>query len=189
MASIRTFIAIDAGERVRKRAGDLIERLRISGAPVKWVNAPNMHLTLKFLGNVPSDEISGICHLVEELVEGFPPFAVHCQGVGAFPNVDRPRVIWLGITKGYEEIVALQQKIEEAMTELGIRPEPRQFQPHLTLGRIRRGDPTLEQLTELLKQNADFDAGAFDVYDVAVYSSSLKRQGPEYTPLIRAPLG
>ncbi len=189
MSSIRTFIAIDAGDRVRKRAGDLIDRLRVSGAPVKWVNAANMHLTLKFLGNIPSDEISGICHLVEELVEDFPPFAVHCQGVGAFPNIDRPRVVWLGITRGHDEIVALQQRIDQAMSEIGIRPEPRQFHPHLTLGRIRRGDPTLEQLTQLLRKNADFDAGTFDVNDVAVYSSSLKRQGPEYTPLVRAELG
>ncbi len=189
MPSIRTFIAIDVGQQVRRRAGDLIDRLRVSGAPVKWVSPNKMHLTLKFLGNISSDEITSICHLVSELVEGFPPFAVHCHGAGAFPNVDRPRVVWLGITEGHDQIIALQELIENAMAELGIRPEPRSFHPHITLGRIRRGDPTLEQLAELLRENTDFDAGSFDVNDVAIYSSSLKRQGPEYTALSRAELG
>lgn len=189
MPSIRTFIAVEVGEQVRRRAADLIDRLRVSGAPVKWASAPNLHITLKFLGNVSADEISDLCRTIESIVEGVPPFSIHCRGAGAFPNVDRPRVVWLGIDQGGDELVALHKRIDNAMSEMGFRPEVREFHPHITLGRIRRGDPTLEQLSELIRKNADFDGGSFDVHDVCVFSSSLKRQGPEYTPLSRAELG
>lgn len=188
MEAIRTFIAVDLADRIKRRAGDMVERLRVAGAPVKWVEPSRMHITLQFLGNVSADEITTVCHEVGQAVQEIPAFTLHCRGLGAFPSMERPRVVWLGCTEGSEQLVQLHLAVAAAMERLGFPPEQREFHPHMTLGRIRRGTPSLAQLSELIRANAEFDAGRSDVTEVGVYSSSLKRQGPEYTPLSRAPL-
>ncbi len=189
MEAIRTFIAVDVSDAVKRRAADVVDRLRVAGAPVKWVEPARMHITLQFLGNVSADEITAVCQHVEQAVHDIPSFQLHCEGLGGFPSIDRPRVVWLGCSVGSDRLIALHRAVESAMERLGFPPERREFHPHMTLGRIRRGNPTLQQLAALMRANATFDAGTTDVHEVCVYSSSLKRQGPEYTPLSRAELG
>lgn len=189
MSSIRTFIAIEIGPSVKRRTADAIDRLRVSGGPVKWVVPENIHLTLKFLGNVETDQICPTCLAVESVVEQFAPFALKCGNIGAFPTVEQPKVVWMGCGEGTDLLVDLQQAIDAKLAELGFPPEPRVYKPHITLGRIRRGDASLTQLSQLIDANHDFDGGSFDINEVLVISSSLQRKGPEYTPLSRAALG
>ena len=189
MRPLRTFIAIELKPAVRTRLERLVERLRVAGAAVKWVEPSRLHLTLQFLGNVEADAITGVCHAVQDAARDIPPFSIHLIGTGAFPQLDRPRVVWIGCQEGADQLAAVYARICQATGALGFPAETRPFHPHVTLGRIRRHGREIAQLSALIEKHASFDAGSQPVTEIGVFSSSLKRQGPEYTPLCRAPLG
>ena len=97
MKKIRTFVAVELSPETRSAAARLIERLRPAGAKVSWVKADNMHLTLKFLGDVPNVEIPAVCQAVAASSMNIAPFEIECGGAGAFPDARKPRTIWLGV--------------------------------------------------------------------------------------------
>jgi len=186
---IRTFVAVDISRAVRDGAAELIDQFRAAGADVKWVEPQNLHVTLKFLGDVDAREIHEVCRAVQGAVGEAAPFGLEVLGAGAFPNANRPRTIWLGIGQGSEEMVSLNARIEPPLEKLGFRREARRYQPHLTIGRVRRGGgPTVGELGKLLHEFADFEVGRMTVSEVIVVSSQLDRSGPVYEPLARAPL-
>jgi 2'-5' RNA ligase len=188
-STVRTFIAVEVDEAVRARAAELIEVLRVAPADVKWVDTHNLHLTLKFLDEVPLAEIPAVCAAVEAAAAKVEPFDIEIHGAGAFPNAGRPRTVWLGAGKGVEAMATLHKHLEDALAKLGFRKEHRRFQAHLTIGRVRGGGPAIKPLGDLLWQYADFDAGQLAVDEVVVFSSQLERTGPIYEALGRAPLG
>lgn len=186
---LRTFIAVEFSEEVRSAARRLIERLARAKADVIWVRPKHLHLTLNFLGDVEPNATPAICKAVDQVAMQFNPFTIHCVGVGAFPNIDRPRTLWLGIEKDADPLILLQAKLEEAMADLGFRPEARRFRPHLTIGRVRRGGKSIEQLTEQLVEKQDFDAGSSLLRELVIYSSEMTSEGPIYTRLSGTLLG
>jgi len=188
MSAIRTFIAIDLVKPVVNRAAELISRLAGVDAKISWADADHMHLTLKFLGDVPETDVPQAIAVTREAVAGFGPFAIRCAGAGAFPSLERPRTVWLGVRDGADELVELNERIETALTKLRFPRENRRFTPHVTLGRVRRPGPGLVELTRLLKENEEFEAGQTDVGEVVVYSSELTKQGPVYAAMSRIPL-
>ena len=188
-STIRTFVAVEINAAIRERAGKLIESLRSAPAEVKWVDVNNLHLTLKFLGDVPSREIAQVCRAVERGAAETAPFGLEICGAGAFPNARRPRTLWLGVGAGEAEMVALHGHLEKPLKKLGYRTEHRRFHPHLTIGRVRRGGLGVTDLGELVEQRADFPAGEVKVSQVVVFSSRLDRTGPTYEALGRAKLG
>src|SRR5262249_20162452 len=115
MPRIRTFIAVEMSPRVITRAGDLIDKLRVAPAEVNWVRTQQMHLTLKFLGDVPDTETPDICRVVNQVAAAFEPFEITCRGVGAFPNIRDPRTLWIGIEDGAEELKRLQAELDSAL--------------------------------------------------------------------------
>lgn len=185
----RTFIAVEMDESVRAAAARLIRALAASQADVKWVEPHNLHLTLKFLGEVPLEEIPAVCEAVQRAVAGIEPFRLELMGAGAFPNTRRPRTLWLGAGEGQVEMAALKQAVEHGLKKLGYRPEGRKFKTHLTLGRVRRGGPGMARLAELLAEHASYPAGASAVEEVTVFASELTPEGPVYSALSRAELG
>ena len=185
----RTFIAVDMDPSVRGSAARLIRALAASQADVRWVEPHNLHLTLKFLGEVPLEEIPAVCSAVERAVAGIEPFRLELLGAGAFPNARRPRTLWLGAGEGQVQMAAVQQSVEHGLKKLGYRPEGRKFKTHLTLGRVRRAGPGLARLSDLLAEHASFQAGASVVEEVVVFASELTPEGPVYTALGRAELG
>ncbi|NQT39834.1 MAG: RNA 2',3'-cyclic phosphodiesterase [Planctomycetes bacterium] len=187
--TVRTFVAVEIGAEIRSRAGELIEQLRDTPANVKWVDPANMHLTLKFLGEIPTAEIPRICKAVGEATAPVAPFPMEVRGAGAFPTVRRPRTVWLGTEAGGEDLVSLHGRIETALAELGFRTEHRRFQPHLTIGRVRRSPIGIDDLGQRLDGAADYTAGRTQVTEVVVFSSRLDRAGPTYEPLGRIRLG
>jgi RNA 2',3'-cyclic 3'-phosphodiesterase len=187
--TFRTFVAVETGDAVRKRAVELIKSLGAAGADVKWVERHNLHMTLKFLDEVPSREIARVCEAVAQAAGQQQPFELEIRGAGAFPSAGRPRTVWLGAGEGQELMIALQGRIDAALKQLGFRKEPRRFEPHLTIGRVRGGGPSVAALGQLLGQQAEFDAGRFLVSEVVVFSSELTREGPIYEALGRAELG
>ncbi|HEV3003704.1 MAG TPA: RNA 2',3'-cyclic phosphodiesterase, partial [Pirellulales bacterium] len=134
---LRTFIAVAASHEVRMRARQLIGELSSTAAKVRWVEPENLHYSLKFLGDVELLEIPKVCEAVTRAVTDKPPFEITALGAGAFPDLRRPRTIWLGVADGSESMVELNGAIERELAPLGFRREQRRFRPHLTLGRVR----------------------------------------------------
>lgn len=188
MSLFRTFVAIETPPDVRSRAAALVERLKSSGAKVRWADVQTMHWTLNFLGDVPDNEVADVCQCVTAAVAPVSPFDLEIVGCGAFPKVGRPRTLWLGVGKGAEAMIELQAALERSLAKLGFRPENRQFKPHLTLGRVRDASAGLDELTDLVRRQADFSAGVMYVDEVVVFSSQLERTGAIHTPLGHAPL-
>lgn len=185
---VRTFIAVEIPAEVKEQAGRLIDRLDVTSAKVKWVGAGAMHWTLKFLGDVDIVETPKICAAVARAVEPLVPFDIEARGAGAFPDVRRPRTVWIGMGQGAEGMVELHDRIEAQLAELGYRPEGRRFTPHLTIGRVRSSPQGIGELGELIAKNADFDGGLSTVFEVVVFSSQLGRDGPTHEPLGHAEL-
>lgn len=188
MTQLRTFVAIETGQEVHGPASKLITKLCRSRAQVKWVAPDKLHLTLKFLGDVPSTEINGVCSAVQRAVAGKQPFQINCHGAGAFPDSKRPRTIWIGVREPSEAIRALQNSVDEELQKLGFPAERRRFQPHITLGRVRGGGSAIQDLGCLIDQHAKFEAGQILVGEIVVFSSDQGPQGPVYTPLSRVKL-
>jgi 2'-5' RNA ligase len=191
MPRIRTFIAVEIAPSVSARAGELIDKLRVAGAQVNWTKTQHMHLTLKFLGDVPDTDTPDICRVVAQVARKFEPFEITCRGVGAFPTSQHPRTLWIGIEDGAEALCELQAAIESALKDqLGFPREPRRFQPHLTIGRVKHEPPAARgELTHLLEKHAQFDADLSVIDEVVVFASFLSRSGATHDALGRAELG
>ncbi len=188
---IRTFIAVEISPSVKARAGDLIDKLRVAAAEINWVRPQQMHLTLKFLGDVPDTETPDICRIVDEVAANFEPFEITCRRAGAFPNVRDPKTLWIGIEDGAEELQRLQAEIDDALkAELGYGKEQRAFRPHLTIGRVKRELPGGRgELTQLLEKYANFDADLSIIDEVVTFASFLGRNGPTHNALGHSELG
>jgi 2'-5' RNA ligase len=168
----------------------LIDARRVVGAEVNWVRPQQMHLTLKFLGDVPDTETPDICRVVKQVADDFEPFEVVCRGAGAFPNLREPRTLWIGIQDGEEELKQLQREIDDALkAKLGYGREQRAFHPHLTIGRVKHAtEEQHRRLVEILEEQADFDADLAIIDEVVTFASFLGRGGPKHDPLDHAEL-
>jgi len=189
MARIRTFIAVEATDEIRSGGERLIRKLSRTSAGVRWVDTQNLHLTLRFLGEVDEREIHRVCQKTGEAVHGCEPFRIACTTTGAFPSTTRPRTIWMGVDDSQGQLSRVQQRIEESLGQLGFAPESRKFHGHLTLGRIRYHRRGTDELREFLETEMHAEYGILPIDEVVVFSSELSRQGPTYTVLGRCPLG
>jgi 2'-5' RNA ligase len=185
--TVRTFIAIETSAAVRQRAAELIGIFTATGAKVSWVQRQNLHLTLKFLDEVPLNSIPKVCTAVQAAAVTIAPFELEICGAGAFPNARRPRTLWLGTGQGSEALSELHAALEKALRPIGFPKEHHRFAAHLTIGRVRGSTP--DDLGLLITKHAGFSAGQFPVAELAVFSSQLTPQGPIYDALSRAALG
>ena len=189
MARIRTFIAVDLAEGVRNRLTALQEQLGRSAGGVKWTQAENLHLTLLFLGDVEELEVVSICRVVQQRAQKHSPFTIDVSGLGAFPNLRRPKILWVGISEGVPELRALHADLEDGLLDLGCyRREEREYTPHLTLGRLSHDDRA-DEWGPILSKHADWEGGTTPVDEVLVMASEMRRGGPEYSVLGRGSLG
>jgi 2'-5' RNA ligase len=185
---VRTFLAVELSPETRGRALRLIQRLRATGARVRWVEGDNLHVTLKFLGDVESVELPEVCRRVQAAVADLTAFDLVFRGAGAFPDVSNPRTLWLGVADGEEPMAELHRRVEDALGEIGFRIENRRFKPHVTIGRVRDTRDGKRDLEDLLLAQADFDGGVTHVEEVVVFASYLHGDGPEYEVLGRGEL-
>ncbi|MCA9122758.1 MAG: RNA 2',3'-cyclic phosphodiesterase [Planctomycetaceae bacterium] len=188
MTRIRTFIAVDTSPEVRRRAATLQDKLRQSEVKASWTHPENMHLTLQFLGDVDDPLIPEICQRVASATAPFAPFLVEFSKAGAFPAVDRPRTVWIGVDRGTQELVDLQLAIQESLVEMRFPRERRTYRPHLTIARVRESGRRQAKLSELLAHYRDFKAESCDIPEVLIMASNLDRIGPTYQVMGRAPL-
>ncbi len=186
---IRTFIAVEIDPAIRKATAALIEKLRPAGPDVKWVSPENLHLTVKFLGELDADDVAPVCAAVEKSVAETSPFTLEIRGAGAFPNLRRPQTIWVGAGQGDEQMADLVEHVEKALRPFGFRRESRRYRTHLTIGRVRSNARLGPDFPRVLGELADFQAGQMPVEELVIFSSNLQRGGPIYEAMGRAPLG
>lgn len=184
---MRAFIAVNPGPEVQTRLHDALGAVRDLSLPVRWVPPENIHVTLKFLGDVPDDRAPELASETEGAVTGFEPFEVLATGFGAFPSLARPRVLWVGIDDG-TTLTRLQAEVERAMARLGFEPEDRDFHPHLTVGRTRRkpSGSSLKRLGETVER-LDLSE-SFRVESVDLMRSELRPDGARYDVAHSVPL-
>ena len=186
---IRTFIAVELSGPVRRRAEKIIDQLRVADAKVTWVKPQNMHLTLKFLGDVPDNDVPEVCRVVNEAVRGFEPFELVFEGCGAFPTTTNPRTVWLGVEQGAEELTAIHEAIDIALKKhLRFPREHRRFQAHLTLGRVRESGPNATELGRMIEQLKVVDGDLSVVDEIVTFASFLEKAGPTHNAMGHAEL-
>jgi RNA 2',3'-cyclic 3'-phosphodiesterase len=189
MARLRTFIGVDIGKAIRDRAVALQETLAEAGTDVKCVEPENLHVTLLFLGEVEDRTVPAVCQAVANATREHAPFPLSIERAGCFPNPRRPRILWIGVGEGTQELVALHDALEPPLLNLGCyRREERKYTPHITLGRVKSERPT-ERLSTALAKHAGWHGGSINVSEIQVMSSELTPKGPIYTVLSRAKLG
>ncbi len=184
MATIRAFIAVEIDDQTRQKISELISTLKKSNADIKWITDSQMHLTLKFLGNIDKDKVQGISDSISNISDNFNSFKIAFSKIGAFPSLNHPAVIWLGIDKGAESLKTLNEKIETALEKLGFKRESREFKPHLTLGRVR-SDKNMPGLTKLLKETAFYLGNDIQINKLTFFQSDLNPKGAVYSIILQ----
>jgi 2'-5' RNA ligase len=184
----RTFVAVELSDDVRKRTAGLQEQMKAAGARLRWVRPHNLHFTLRFLGEIPAAQVARAVVATREAIRTVEPFVVTIAGLGAFPTFARPEVIWVGTTDGAEALEGLTRKLNAALARERFATDPRQFRPHLTLGRVRDN----RQWGDLVRSLERFRAAVIGVERieyVTVMESHLTPEGPVYTPREQVRLG
>ncbi|MBF8299348.1 MAG: 2'-5' ligase [Dehalococcoidia bacterium] len=188
MAVLRCFVAVELSGEFALELGRLQLALKSTlGIPVAWSDPKGIHLTLKFLGDTPEEKIQEIGSRLQGTGQGFGSFAIRLGGLGGFPNLTRPRVLWMGVEGDMARLIELQRRVESEMAAMGFPAEDQTFRPHLTLGRVRSeramgsGHPITGDLhvARLSQQVTSF----------ALIRSQLTPQGAIYTRLTEVSLG
>jgi 2'-5' RNA ligase len=194
MDAIRTFIAIELPQAILDQLSDIQARLKsaLPGNVMRWVKPDGIHLTLKFLGQTPDDQIELIASSLKAGITEHPPFAVEISGAGCFPNLQRPRILWIGVyeDQNAKHLSAVQHAVEASIAPLGYPTERREFSPHLTLGRVSRDvrPVDLKKIGAAIGANPIGVLGRFEVTQVALIRSDLQPHGAVYAVISRAPL-
>jgi 2'-5' RNA ligase len=172
---------------VRQLLEEYQNRLRPAQADVRWVRPSNIHLTLKFMGELPESDVVKVVEICREACRGEGTFSLNLEGTGAFPNQRRPRVLWVGLAGGVDRLRGLQGRMEQALGSVGFPAEDHVFSPHLTIGRFRSAR-NLAKLLEITSRS-DIAPEPFPVEEVVIYKSRLTPQGPQYSVLAKCTLG
>lgn len=192
MSVIRAFIAIHLPEEIARQLGQVLDELKkqLPAAPVRWVPPENIHLTIKFLGDVSEVNLDLLTKMLQAEAARHPAFEIKVGGLGAFPTIRRPRVVWVGV-EAPAELAALQRGVEAETARLGYESEQRAFSPHLTLGRVTRNPAPadLRDLSDVLERYYVGSLGVVQVTSVHLLRSDLRPGGAVYTRLFSANLG
>ena len=187
--NIRAFLAIDPPENILQAMSSLQEKLKreISGR-ISWTKPQGQHLTLKFFGDISTEDVKNICSAVQNRITSEPSLNLKIEKLGVFPGARRPLVIWCGVTGDVENLSVLQRKLDSDFAGIGFPGENRPFRAHLTLGRIK--DPSdLTGISEALTKYSAFAAGEFNCTELILFQSKLSPQGATYTKLAEFALG
>lgn len=188
---IRAFIAIELPEEIKKKLAEIQDLLKSKSgrSPAKWVAPESVHLTLKFLGGISPDTVSGVTGAMEEAAIGTSPFRLGLKGLGVFPNPRRVQVVWAGLTGDIAALTQLQKDLDTALAAMGFTPESRPFTAHLTLARMRdEASPAERDAIGKLVETTRFEGGEFGVASFSLMRSQLRREGPIYTQMASVPL-
>ncbi|MDT8381724.1 MAG: RNA 2',3'-cyclic phosphodiesterase [Brevefilum sp.] len=188
---MRTFVAIDFSPQIRGKIGEIIKyfKTQTPDYALKWVEPQNLHMTIKFLGEISEGHLQTIKDLLSDTIKGRSSFEIEVTGMGMYPSAHKPRVIWLGI-EGSGPLKDIHKSLDQALQKASIPPDKRGLSPHLTIARIRRNVETLivQDIGKTLSQFKIDSLGICTVYKVVLYKSTLTPGGPIYDPLLSIPL-
>jgi RNA 2',3'-cyclic 3'-phosphodiesterase len=185
----RTFVAIAVPEPLGRELAALQALLATDVSGCRWTENLPFHTTLVFLGDVRNSDGDRVCESINSAAGRFESFELSVEGLGAFPSVMRPRVIWAGVVApNMKPIIDLREAVVDAVTEIGYGPDDLRFHPHVMLGRIKPGLLGHCDLTRLVERYRGWPAGSFPVEEVTTFASTHGPRGPIYTPIGRAHL-
>ena len=178
---IRAFIAVGIDPKTVERISEATDQLKPSIAGIRWAPLTNLHLTVKFLGDVEETTIDPIARALRQHIAPFPRFTINAKGLGVFPDVKRPQVLWVGL-EGIH-LAELASTVETALKPLGFEPEKRGFKPHLTIGRWRQRDKSTAKFIAELERWAGYEFGKSEVRNIILFQSMLRPEGALHRPL------
>ena len=188
MKTTRSFIAIPLNEGLHGELAQLQNKLKAANADVKWVKPENIHITLKFLGNITDEQIEQVKNSLKNAVSGLKPYSIHLAEIGAFQKISYARVIWVGMDEGAEETKKIYQAIEEELSKGGFPKEKRPFSPHLTLGRVHSGKNKQGLINVVEKEKSFSSSEKLSVGEIILFKSILSSVGPTYEPMFKGSL-
>jgi len=178
---IRSFIAFDIqNQGIINRIAAAQKLLMQTNADLKLVEPKNIHITVRFLGAMNPDMVDKVYEVMKKV--NFAPFNIQLQGLGVFPTVNYPRVVWAGITLGAEQLRSIFEQLEPMVHELGFAPEPNGFNPHLTIARVRSGT-NKQRLVDFVTKQSEYEFGNIKANCLRLKKSQLSPMGPTYTTL------
>jgi 2'-5' RNA ligase len=185
--TLRTFIAIEINDHVRRELTSLQDKLREANADVKWTEPENLHITIKFLGDTPAEKLPEINAVLDQTARAFHSFDLDIGELGAFPNTHAPRIIWAGATRQADQVAAIAAMIEAGLEPLEFKKEDRAFTAHITLGRTRSPHGKA-RLSKALTETALPPGLTQRVSRLTFFQSHLTSQGPVYTAIHKSEL-
>lgn len=179
--TIRAFLAFDIeDQRILQRLSHAQKQIANSGANLKTVKPQNIHVTIRFLGDIQQSMVDTIHEEMKQI--SFSPFTIELKGLGVFPKLSYPRVVWAGINKGSEELKNVFQQLEPRLRGLGFKPDTKGFSPHLTIARVRGGRNKF-RLAEIVQEMLDYEFGTIKAESLRLKKSNLTPRGPIYKNL------
>ena len=182
---MRTFIAIEISEEIRNALAQAQSHLKYAGADVKWVEPVNIHLTLKFLGEITEEKCAKVKAALDSVAAATKPFELSIKDIGAFPKIEYPRVIWIGLDKGAKETTEIAAKVDEGLSKLGFEKKSRPFAAHLTIGRVRSAK-NRDALKEKVTSHKTQVTSPYLITSMILFQSTLTSRGSIYTMLHEA---
>ena len=180
--TIRTFIAVPLPQALLSHLDDIQEGMKSHGLRARWVRPQGIHLTLKFLGDIKTEDVETIADIMSESAKDYAPFSLSAKGIGVFPNIRRPRVIWAGLKGDTYPLIDLQKRLEENLETIGFPKESRPFKAHLTLARIKNRIDA-KKLADAIREFGTAESESFAADHIVLYQSVLKPTGAIYTKL------
>lgn len=188
MEYLRLFISVNLPRELIDKISDIQKEFSSFSQSVKWVKPEDVHITLKFLGPTSIDKISLVAGTIKDISKNHKSFSVDVKGLGCFPTLKSPRVIWMGIVKGINFLKEIADDIDNEMLKFGFPKEEREFKPHLTIGRVKALKDR-RSLTNRIEKFSDLEFGSIQVKYIFLIQSQLNKGGPKYTVLYKYMLG
>ncbi len=182
---VRSFISIDLeDQQILSRIASILSSLQSLGGDLKPVERENIHLTLKFLGNVSAPRLGEVKSSLQQVI--FSAFTAEIKGAGAFPNLNHMNVVWVGVNEGWSQVEQIYEQVEKLLSGLGFRREHRPFSPHITIARVRSGGKR-DEVASFLQRLTEESFGTITVDKIRLKQSILSSSGPKYSTLLEIP--
>ena len=180
--NIRTFIAIEIDKDIKDKLSEFINKIKKTDADVKWVAPENIHLTLKFIGYIEENVIPDLNKIIKDAIFNLSSFDIDIENVGAFPNLKKPRVVFVCVQDKGDTLLKIYEKLNRGVEKLGIKPDSKKFAGHITLGRIK-SQKNLSRLANALNSDTECFFGREKVNHISLMQSNLTPGGPIYERL------
>jgi len=185
---IRSFLAFELPEQIKDTVSRVSGEIKKTHLDVRWVKVDNIHLTVVFMGSIQRDLLDHMGPLMGKICRNFGPFHISLKGVGVFSNRRNPRVLWIGLDGDMERMSRFRDALQKDLEPFGIKEEKKRFNPHLTLGRFRKGAKTGAPLDAILEKYEDLTSPTGLLSELILFKSDLKPGGAVYTKLNAWPL-